>query len=80
MSDRFVYKLLGGPYNGREVVRGKLHQRSELYYHDPYAENSSSLVIYGRTNPYTEWPLELAYWGKKPCPPGQQREPEFYPG
>lgn len=78
MSDRFVYTLVGGPYSGQKVVEPKHSWRDEIYYHDPYAENSSSLAVYGRDNPYVEWPLELVYWGKKPCPPGQVREPEFY--
>jgi hypothetical protein len=76
---RFVYHLCGGPYDGKKIVGPNILDHAELYFHDPYAANSSSYAVYGRPNAYEQATRELCYWSKRPCPPRLARQPEFYP-
>jgi hypothetical protein len=68
MSERFVYKLVGGPYDGKEVsLSGNQQWRVEIPYHDAYAQNNVALAVYGRRHYAFSDLLDLVYWGKKNC-------------
>lgn len=75
---RFSYKLCGGPYNGREIIRGDLQHSAHLPFYDPYETNASSYAIYGTRDVYQWNERVLWYWGREPCPPERAHEPEFY--
>lgn len=79
MSDRFVYTLSGGPYNGKQIVGHDQLWRTDMSHHDPYAPHSSAKAIYGsRVLQIQCSPRLLHYWGSQPEDPSKARDPVFY--